>query len=300
MAVSNTTVKALYTANGALTTFAIPFAFISGDSLAEVKVYFVDPTTGVKTIQSSGYTLTPIPDPGPPITDPSNVVFDVAPLASVKVLVERTLTLEQPVSFLTTGNFDRKSVEKGLDRLLFLIQQLDDRLDHTLQFNILDDSTLSGLMPPVEADSVIVSNGDGSGFTFVPSSDFVGETGPQGPAGTNGTDGDGFINTGPFTALENATTSLTGELYDSDDYDQVDFVARIKRGTEVFTRFEFSIFFRDGAWELATGFSRYHELTADYGTSFTVHPTTGQISAVVDNSGEGNAIISFKKTLWAM
>lgn len=106
------------------------------------------------------------------------------------------------------------------------------------------------------------------------------------------------VTSGPFTVNENTNQNLLGELFDHTVYTQVDFIGRIVRGTTVFTRVEFSIFYRNGAWELALGFERFANL--DSGVTPTVDATTAQINVAVANDGRGNAVLNFKKTLWAI
>ncbi len=107
----------------------------------------------------------------------------------------------------------------------------------------------------------------------------------------------GFVATGPFACNQNASTALTAETTDSATYTQVDYRMRIVRGTTVFGLAKFSIFYRNGAWELVSENDLY-AVTA-LGVTFTVDATTAQITAVVDNSGAGNATITAKKLRWA-
>lgn len=106
----------------------------------------------------------------------------------------------------------------------------------------------------------------------------------------------GYLTSGPFACLENASTALTGETTASGTYTQVDYIMRVLRGTTVLGLAKFSIFFRNGAWELAADMDLY--VTTALGVTFTVHATTAQITAVVDNSGAGNATITAKKIRW--
>lgn len=99
---------------------------------------------------------------------------------------------------------------------------------------------------------------------------------------------------GPFTVVNNANSDLLGQLFSSGTYTQIDFMARIIRGTTIFARAEFSIFFRNGAWEVMLGFERGLEPS---GITWSVNATTGQINAAADN-GVGNATIDLKKILW--
>ena len=109
-----------------------------------------------------------------------------------------------------------------------------------------------------------------------------------------------FIKTGPFTVNENTNQDLSGELFSSVTYNQIDFVSRIMRSTGVFSRQEFSIFYRNSAWELVTGFERLHENALTNDVTFTVNSTTGQINAAVPNDGKGDATITLLKTQWTI
>lgn len=186
MSVSNTVVKAIYATNGITDTFAIPFAGISGDYANEVKVYEVDLETGIKTLLTTGYSLVPTPDPGPPIVNPTNVVFDDPP-DEVKIMVIREMPLTQIVELLTTGAFDRKVVEKGLDRLLLMLQEIEDRVDRAMQINLLDIGVVDGYMPPAVAKAVLARNEANDGWEWVVTDDFEGAPGQDGADGADGT-----------------------------------------------------------------------------------------------------------------
>lgn len=107
----------------------------------------------------------------------------------------------------------------------------------------------------------------------------------------------GYTTAGPFVVTENTSADLTGLLFNHVAFTQIDFIARIIRGTAVFVRAEFSVFYRNGAWEMVDGGLRYVSTTS--GVTFVVDATTAQISATVDNSGDGNATIDIKKLSWA-
>ncbi len=109
----------------------------------------------------------------------------------------------------------------------------------------------------------------------------------------------GFVNAGPFNVTQNTNSDLSGLAYASGTYDQVDFMAQIVRGTDVFSRQEFSTFFRNGGWKIALGENRRDDASSVHGVTFTVDGTTGQINAAVDN-GAGNATIDIKYMSWAV
>jgi hypothetical protein len=314
MAVSNTTVEQLYTANGVQTTFPIPFAFIEDTAEDVTKVYTVD-TDGNKTLKAitTDYTL-PVGGVG---EQPTDVVFVTAPAAPLRVLVEREVVYQQVVNYINSGTFLAETHEKGLDRIVFMIQQLGELLSRAVFFNILD-TTVDNVLPIGSASTVLRRNGTNDAFEWVTVDAFKGPTGDQGPIGDQGPQGDpgdqgpqgdegpqgptgdGAVTSGPFTILVNANQDLAGELFDHTVYDQVDFVVRTRRGTNTFARSEFSIFYRNGAWELATGIDRWNIGSNDPAIIPTVDATSGQINIAVPNDGRGSATLTLKKTLWAV
>lgn len=169
MSVANTAVKALYQGNGSNDTFAIPFAYIAVEASTVVKVYKVD-VDGVKTLQTEGALQDYILDPPYNATTnpagPANVIFNTAPAADVKVLVTRTMLLRQVVAFSNIGRIPGESVEQGLDRLCYLIQQLNDKLGRTLEFNILDDGVVAFDVPKIAPDTYLGFNDTGTAIVL--------------------------------------------------------------------------------------------------------------------------------------
>ncbi len=131
MALSNLTVKATYQGDGANDTFAIPFDPIVDDS-AETLVYIRDETADPVTeaLKAEGtlndYTLTGAVLPA---DFHNNVVFNAGkiPTATQKVIVKRILPLTQTLA-LTNSNFSSANVNKAFDRVVAMIQQLDEAL----------------------------------------------------------------------------------------------------------------------------------------------------------------------------
>lgn len=112
--------------------------------------------------------------------------------------------------------------------------------------------------------------------------------------GGGGGSGNGFTPTGPFSVTNNSSSALSGETTASATYTQVDYIARVVRGTTVFVRCEFSIIFRNSAWEVQLGMERGLNPS---GITWTVDATTGQVTAAADN-GAGNATINLQKINW--
>lgn len=103
---------------------------------------------------------------------------------------------------------------------------------------------------------------------------------------------------GPFTINQNTSGNLTGEVYSSAATTMVDYVLRIKRGTTVYARIEFSIIYRNGNWEMADASVRRGDGSNATGFTPTVDNVTGQVGGTVDNDGAGNATIDGSKVVW--
>lgn len=105
--------------------------------------------------------------------------------------------------------------------------------------------------------------------------------------------------TGPFTSIApNTNSNLLGETTDSTKNRMVEYIVRIVRGTTVYARQQFIIFYRNGAWEIAIGQDLYADAGSDHGVTFTVNSVTAQINAAVANDGGSNAVIDIIKTNW--
>lgn len=156
MSVSDTDVKAIYTGDASTTTFAIPFAFQAN---SEIQVYVRDETTPtavtetLKTI-TTHYTLTG----GPPVT---NVVFVTAPTATQKVMIRRNVALTQSLDLSPTGVLSPVALETAYDKLCLLVQQLDEKVQRSLKFNITTP-TSEKFVPEPLAEGILIWNDAGT------------------------------------------------------------------------------------------------------------------------------------------
>lgn len=137
MSVSNQTVKQLYDANGSTDTFAVPFAYIAGSGSSFVKVYTYDEDTGEATLKTitTDYTLSPNN------SNPTNVVFVSAPADGLKVLIIRESTYTQPTEYEDEVPFPASTHETTIDKLLLMIQELKEKVDRSLRFNVTNGTT---------------------------------------------------------------------------------------------------------------------------------------------------------------
>lgn len=155
---SNLYVKTSYQGNGSSTNFAIPFQNIVSDS-AETLVYVRDetiPTAPVESLKVQGalqdYTLTGASPPTTPFN--TTVVFNTAPTSSQKVVLYRLLPLTQLLTLLTSGVYDFSTITLALDRIVAMIQQLNEQSTRT---PLLQRSTQSAqlVIPEPQASTVI-------------------------------------------------------------------------------------------------------------------------------------------------
>lgn len=215
MTIANQTTQELYSGNGSNKNFAIPFAFMSGDILNELKVYLVD-ADGVETLQTTptDYTLTPGGD------NPTTVVFGTAPAADEFVLVKRDLAPTQNVDLINTPQYlQPKEIEKALDRLVLMIQQLKTLSASALQVGILDlEASFSAVLPPMEAGKVLQVNDDADAFIMGEAG--IGPAGPTGPAGPAGADGADGVGVPPGGTTGQVLAKINGTDYNTEWVDQ--------------------------------------------------------------------------------
>lgn len=178
MALSNTTVKAIYQGDASNRDFAIPFTPIVDDS-AETKVYELDesdPLAPVLTLQVEGagndYTLVGAPDAD---SFHTTVRFNTgnAPAATTKVIVARNIALTQTVDMSVSG-FRPTSVELALDKLTALIQQHEEMLSRVPLMDIGENlgAPLTLERSPAGGEAVMW-NATGDGFEAGPTADEI-------------------------------------------------------------------------------------------------------------------------------
>ena len=180
MAVSNLVVKQDYVGNGVTTTFAIPFTYRSTSS---IKVYLINSTTGVSTLQvlSTNYTLD---NP----TAPTNILMNVAPAVGNWLRVIRVSPIVQNTELENNGEFLEEEFEAALDKITLMVQEISSRTDSALLLNPVN-SAISPVLPPSSANAVLGVNGTNTAYVWRPAADFVGPTGPTGATGATGPTG---------------------------------------------------------------------------------------------------------------
>jgi hypothetical protein len=133
MSVSDTDVRQRYQGNGSTTTFAIPFAVVSGELQARTKVYLLsgtDYTTETLKTYTTDYTIVA-----------TNVVMGVAPTSVQRVLIIRESVLTQGTDLDNSNPAFLETLETSLDRLTFMVQELAEKAARALKFRKGSNST---------------------------------------------------------------------------------------------------------------------------------------------------------------
>ena len=118
MTVSSTTTKVSYTGNASTTVFAYSFKIFAA---ADIKVY-VDNT--LKSL-TTHYTLS-----GIGASSGGNVTFTAGntPASSTKVVFTRDIARTQLTDYVENDNFPAETHEAALDKLTFILQELDNTI----------------------------------------------------------------------------------------------------------------------------------------------------------------------------
>ena len=126
MTVSSTTNKQSYNGNGSQSVFAYTFKIFAE---ADVEVYV---GTTLKTL-STHYTLSGVGAAGG-----GNVTFTTGNIPAAgtgNVTILRSLALTQGVDLINYGKFDAEVIESQYDKLVMMVQQLQEQADRTIRFN---------------------------------------------------------------------------------------------------------------------------------------------------------------------
>jgi len=146
MALETTLNKKIFVGDDIVVAFAYPFLFLKNADL-EVSIYdTVTKLTTLKTIITD-YTVTGANDP-----DGGTVTFLVAPTSTEKPIVRRIVDLTQLSIYTDFNRFPSATIVGNYDNLTMMVQQLDERVMASLQFeSIVDTTATSGL---IEGDLV--------------------------------------------------------------------------------------------------------------------------------------------------
>jgi hypothetical protein len=127
-----------YSGNGSLTTFAYTFKVFDESDLTVI-LRASDGTETVQTI-TTNYTVTNVGN-----ASGGNVEFVTAPSATETVVIVREQPFTQGLDLVPNDPFPAQSLEESLDKLTFVDQRLNEKIDRALTFSVGDvvtDATL--------------------------------------------------------------------------------------------------------------------------------------------------------------
>ena len=138
MTVSSSTNRVSYSGNGSLTTFAYTFKIFDQDDLTVI----LRASNGTETVQTitTHYTVTNVGN-----ASGGNIEFVTAPSATETVVIVREQPFTQGLDLVPNDPFPAQSLEESLDKLTFVDQRLNEKIDRALTFSVGDfvtDATL--------------------------------------------------------------------------------------------------------------------------------------------------------------
>jgi hypothetical protein len=186
MSLSNRVIKVSYTANGSTDSFAFPDVPIVDDS-AEIVVYIRDESTDpvTVTLQSEGalndYILTGAPDAN---SFHTNVQFNTAPASGLIVVIFLTLPTTQLLDINPNQGIPPAQLELALDRLVGMVQQIEEKLTRVPLLGPTEQVTLSGMtMPEPLAGGLLGWDATADALRYYTAAELLAASGGGVPAG---------------------------------------------------------------------------------------------------------------------
>ena len=149
MTVASETNKIQYTADGTVGPYTYNFRI---DADTDLLVVETDTATGTDTTKTltTQYTVSGV---GNPAGGTVTFVSGQQPANGKRITLQRVVPLTQGLDLLTSGDLPAESVEKVLDKVVFMAQQLDEAVDRSVK--VPRSSTLSQLEIP---DPAVAAN----------------------------------------------------------------------------------------------------------------------------------------------
>ena len=144
-----------YTGNGATTSFSYNYAFTAQADLVVL-------SNGATMVLNSDYTISGSVDSVGRYLSGANVVFAVAPAASVPVVIYADPTVQQTLDLVANDPLPAESVEKGLDVLTLMVRRLKSLVSRSLTLSDADTTTASTTLPTPDPSGLIGWNASGT------------------------------------------------------------------------------------------------------------------------------------------
>jgi hypothetical protein len=161
MTVSSTTNKIIYDGDGSTTVFPYNFKIFADTDL---EVTLVTVATGAEEILTltSDYSVS---DAGE--ESGGNVTTVSTYSSAYKLVIKRVPPQTQTLDYQENDDFPSQSTENALDKLTFLIQDLDEKSDRAIKQAITESTDLT--FPSAEATKAIAWNATGDGLENIDS-----------------------------------------------------------------------------------------------------------------------------------
>lgn len=136
MTISTSTNRADFTGNGVQTAFPFSFKAFSETDLA---LYKTDGTTQTLLSNPSHYTVSLNADQN--VSPGGTITVTTAPLSSEALTLLRTVQSRQELDLITGGAFSPEAMETALDKLVMLIQQVEEVTGRSVAIPITSSET---------------------------------------------------------------------------------------------------------------------------------------------------------------
>jgi len=153
--ISDTTPRVQYTATSGQTTFAVNFEFFD---VADLKVYN---GTTLLTYNNSPSSASQYSVTGAGVTGGGSITLG-SPGATLNdsITIVRDLAIERLSDFPVSGNFPIQTLNTELDKIVAMLQQLEEQFARTLQYPVTTTTGINVDLPELVANRVLSVNAD--------------------------------------------------------------------------------------------------------------------------------------------
>ena len=318
MTIASTINRVSYIGNGNTDTYAYTFRIFEDDDL----LVTVKDTDDVETtlVKTTDYTVTGVGGSSGNVVlvNASQAWLDVDGdlKSNYELVIRRVRPLTQETDIRNQGSFFPSTHEDVFDHLMMIAQQHQDEIDRSIKLpETVAGSGFDTLLPSdgLAANTVLLVNSTGDGFTTGPTADEISDAQSQAAAAAasaaaaaasaasiNNWLGTSLIQQTTFTIANNigSATDVTGLLFSSASCKSAKVHGALRRKTdtassEVLGYFDLILMYsnQDSAWYLVS--VREDNVSSSTGVTFTV-TSAGQVQYVSTNIAGANYAGEFK------
>ena len=153
--ISDTTPRIQYTATSGQTSFSVPFEFFA---VGDLKVYN---GTTLLTYNNSPSSASQYSVTGAGVTGGGSITLG-SPGATLNdsITIVRDLAIERLSDFPVSGNFPIQTLNSELDKIVAMLQQLEEQFGRTLQYPVTTTTGFNVDLPELVANRVLSVNAD--------------------------------------------------------------------------------------------------------------------------------------------